>query len=112
MEPITTASRLEASTVCCHSSAGIVGSSPARFTDVTSAFLLICFVLCRERPCDRLIPFPRSPIKRLQISFRKTGGLEWHRSLVSHKKKEEEEKEVVGHIVCKGSVNLFLCLIN
>jgi hypothetical protein len=47
--------------VFAHSDTGIVGSNATRGIDVCLCLVCVCVVLCRKRPCDGLIPRPRSP---------------------------------------------------
>jgi hypothetical protein len=43
------------------SNPGNVGSNPAQDMDVCALILCLCCSVCRQRPCDGLIPRPRSP---------------------------------------------------
>jgi hypothetical protein len=40
---------------------GIVGSNRTQGMDVCPHFFCVCVVLFKQRPCDGLIPRPRSP---------------------------------------------------
>jgi hypothetical protein len=55
--PITVAARSKAWTVFARSNTGIVGSNSTEGMDVC-----VCvYCVCRQRPCDGLIPRPRGP---------------------------------------------------
>jgi hypothetical protein len=60
-EPVRKVGRWER-TVFARSNTGIVGSNPTRDMDVCKHLFCVCVVLCRQRPCDGLIPFPRSHV--------------------------------------------------
>jgi hypothetical protein len=55
---ITVAARSKARNVFASSNTGVVGSSPTQGMDVCVRLFCICV---RSRPCDGLIPRPRSP---------------------------------------------------
>jgi hypothetical protein len=38
-----------------------VGSNPTRGMDICVRLFCLCCSVCRQRPCDGLIPRPRSP---------------------------------------------------
>jgi hypothetical protein len=60
--PITAAARSKARTVFARSNAGVVGSNIIRGMDVCVHLICVCDVmLCRQQPCDGLIPRPGSP---------------------------------------------------
>jgi hypothetical protein len=60
--------RSKAADVFVRSNTGIVGSILSRGMDVCLCLFCVYVVLCRQRPCNELIPRPRSLTHCLQDS--------------------------------------------
>jgi hypothetical protein len=60
------AARSKALTVFARLSVWLLGSNPSQGMNVCVRLFCVCVVLCVGRPCDRLIPRPRSPTNCVQ----------------------------------------------
>jgi hypothetical protein len=86
-------------TVFTHSNPGVLGWNPTRGMDVCLHLFCFFVALCRYRPCDGLMPHPRSPTSYLKIK-----KLEWNEAFHRCLMLQRESFEILAALTMRSCI--------